>query len=901
VSLSSGTRLGPYEVLGPLGAGGMGEVYRAKDTRLARTVAIKVLPEHLAYDQDLRQRFEREARAVSSLNHPHICVLHDIGNQDGTDYLVLEYLEGESLHDRLEKGPLPLDQVVRYAIEIADALDKAHRHGVIHRDVKPGNVMLTKGGAKLLDFGLARVAKPIVSGDVDVSDLATPPTPLTGAGTLLGTVPFMAPEQIEGREADARTDIWALGALIYEMVTGRRAFVGNSPASLVGAILKDQPPRMRELQPLTPHSLERLVKTCPDKDPDERWQNAHDVAAELRWIGERQEEIALGARRGPRALGLALAGGLGALLAAGVLGFLLVRRAAATAERLHVAEAVRFTYEPGLFESPTWSPDGKLVAFASNRSGNFEIYVRRVDGGQEINVTDHPAEDIQPAFSPDGRSIAFISTRSARTGLVPVGQALGLEYRVFGGDLWITPALGGTARRLAPDANYPTWRPDGGAILYVSGPEDRRILREISPDGSSSREVLKSEDSRWEILRPSYSHDGLWITFGDTATNLLLMPARGGTPRALFTSTSHAWADDGSLYFLKRGAAGGTTIGRVGMDSKTGLVTGSEEVVAVLTGALGDIAVAPGSHGLAVSAIEAGFNLARLPLSPDGSRPTGPEDALSSGSIRNRYPAYSFDGRRLAYSSNRTGRLEVWVLDLETLRQERLPTPEGLETYISSWFPDGQSLLVMGSTIGGPRTLWVISLDGSRAEELRWAGEAPPTLGSLRVSPDGRRVLVELVEGPEGHQLYEFDLVGRSKRRVASAPGNTYDGIWSRDGRQIAYIANTAGTLQLWTQPAQGGEPRQLPFGRERMRHPSFSPDGRWIYVQASHRNIWRVPTAGGSLEEVTHFPESGLFLEEPTLSPDGRTLAYARWNGGSSLWLLQLGHDQGALKEGHP
>jgi serine/threonine protein kinase/Tol biopolymer transport system component len=898
VSLAVGARLGAFEILSRLGGGGMGEVYRARDTRLDRTVAIKILPEHLGQHPDLRQRFEREARALSSLSDSHICALYDIGHQDGTDYLVLEYIEGESLHDRLGKGPLPLEQALRYGSEIADALGRAHRSGIIHRDLKPGNVMLAKAGAKLLDFGLARVARPIVSGNGDLSDVATPSEPLTGAGTLVGTIPYMAPEQVEGREADPRTDIWALGCLLYEMVTGQRAFMATSPATVLGAILRDEPRPMRELAPLTPPSLERLVKRCLDKDPEERWQSAHDVAAELRWIGEHREDAVRTVGRGSRALSLALAGSAGAFLAAGLVWLILGRGSDRRVEELHVAEAVRFTHEMGLFESPTWSPDGKLVAFASNRSGNFEIYVRRADGGQEVNVTDHPAEDVQPALSPDGRSIAFISTRSSRTGLVSVGE-LGLEYRVYGGDLWTTPALGGSARRLASDANYPAWRPDGGAILYVSGPEDRRSLREIAPDGSSSREVLSSKDSRWEIMNPSYSQDGLWISFGDGGSTLLLMPARGGTPHALFTTatTSHAWADDGSLFFLKRGASGGTTIGRVGIDPRSGRVARSEDVVAVLTGALRDIAVAPGSHGLAVSAIEAGFDLARLPLSPDG-RPEGPEDVLSGGYIRNRYPAYSFDGRRLAYSSNVTGRLEVWVLDLQTLRPERLPTPEGLETYMPAWLPDGKTLLVMGSRIGGPRSLWLLSLDGSRADELRWAGEAASALGSIGVSPDGRRVLVELVDGPEG-QLYELDLVGRSKRRLTSAPGNTYDGIWSRDGRQIAYIASTAGTLQLWTQPAQGGEARQLTFGRERMRHPSFSPDGRWIYVQPSHRNIWRVPTAGGTPEPVTRFPESGLFLEEPALSPDGRTLAYARWKGGSSLWLLSLGgHPHAASRE---
>src|SRR5437867_1949816 len=282
MSLSPGTRLGPYEIIAPVGAGGMGEVYRAKDTRLDRIVAIKVLPSHVASDPELRQRFEREARAVSSLNHPHICALYDIGHQDGTDYLVMEYLEGETLAARLEKGPLPPEQVLRSAIQIAGALDRAHRQNLIHRDLKPGNVILTKSGAKLLDFGLAKLQAPD-SGPVaaGLSAVATEGRNLTAQGTILGTLQYMAPEQLEGKEADARTDIFALGVLIYEMATGRKAFQGKSQASLISSIMSAEPQPISVVQPLAPPALDRVVKTCLAKDPDDRWQTAHDVQLQL--------------------------------------------------------------------------------------------------------------------------------------------------------------------------------------------------------------------------------------------------------------------------------------------------------------------------------------------------------------------------------------------------------------------------------------------------------------------------------------------------------------------------------------------------------------------------------------------------------------------------------------------
>src|SRR6266540_539748 len=290
MTLSPGSRLGPYEVLSPLGAGGMGEVYKAKDTRLERTVAIKVLPSHLSSSEEVRQRFEREAKTISSLSHPHICALYDVGNQDGVEYLVMEYLEGETLADRLGRGPLPTEQVLRYGIEMADALDKAHRQGIVHRDLKPGNVMLTKTGVKLLDFGLAKALPSPCGRGAGGEGLTSLPTmasaPLTQEGTILGTFQYMAPEQLEGKEADARTDIFAFGCVLYEMTTAKKAFAGSSQASLISAIMQNDPLPISSVSPMTPPALERVVRICLAKDPDDRWQSAHDSAGELKWIAE---------------------------------------------------------------------------------------------------------------------------------------------------------------------------------------------------------------------------------------------------------------------------------------------------------------------------------------------------------------------------------------------------------------------------------------------------------------------------------------------------------------------------------------------------------------------------------------------------------------------------------------
>ena len=284
MTLAAGTKLGPYEILSPLGAGGMGEVYKARDTRLERTVAVKVLPSHMSASPEVRQRFEREAKTISQLSHPHICALYDVGREGETEYLVMELLEGETLLDRLAKGPLPLEQTLRYGTEIADALDKAHRQGIVHRDLKPGNVMLTKSGVKLLDFGLAKAMAPAAP----QSSLTALPTQqgLTQEGTILGTFQYMAPEQLEGKEADARTDIFAFGAVLYEMATGKKAFSGGSQASLISAIMQNDPPAISSVQPMSPPALDRVVKTCLAKNPEDRWQSAADVGKELKWIAE---------------------------------------------------------------------------------------------------------------------------------------------------------------------------------------------------------------------------------------------------------------------------------------------------------------------------------------------------------------------------------------------------------------------------------------------------------------------------------------------------------------------------------------------------------------------------------------------------------------------------------------
>ncbi|HEY7575224.1 MAG TPA: protein kinase, partial [Thermoanaerobaculia bacterium] len=430
MTLAAGSRLGPYEIQSPLGAGGMGEVYKARDTRLGRSVAIKVLPAQLSQNAELRERFEREAKTISSLSHAHICALYDVGHQDGTDYLVMELLEGETLSARLAKGALPTEQVLRYGVEIADALDKAHRQGIVHRDLKPGNVMITKSGVKLLDFGLAKwqgkAAPGVLSG---LSAMPTHATPMTAEGSILGTFQYMAPEQLEGKEADGRADVFALGAVLYEMASGKKAFDGKSQASLIAAILEHEPPALASIAPATPPALDRLVRNCLAKDPDERIQTAHDVRLELKWIGEGSHAgagtaVPAAPRRARREL---LGWALAAAAAAAALWLGLTRARPAVAPEAKLLRTNILLPEKLFLNNAVVSPDGSRVVFGGrDAAGKVQLWIRPLDSYTATPLAG-TENGILPFWSPDGRFIGFFADNKLKRIEASGGAAIALQ------------------------------------------------------------------------------------------------------------------------------------------------------------------------------------------------------------------------------------------------------------------------------------------------------------------------------------------------------------------------------------------------------------------------------------------------------------------------------------------
>jgi eukaryotic-like serine/threonine-protein kinase len=462
MSLSAGARLGPYEIVSPLGAGGMGEVYRAKDTRLDREVAVKVLSEHLSASDELRSRFEREAKAISSLAHPHICTLYDVGREGETDYLVMELLEGESLADRLERGPLPLEQVLALGIQIADALEKAHGAGIVHRDLKPGNVFVTERGVKLLDFGLAKLHAAATQ--TSATQLGALPTeqfsaPLTSAGMILGTFQYMSPEQLEGKESDARSDLFALGCVLYEMAAGKKAFSGASQASLIGAIMHSSPPPVSSLAALTPPALDRVIATCLEKDPKNRWHTAHDVRLQLAWIAEGGSQVGLPApvahhRKNRERLAWGIAAAFAAAAVALAVGFVARAPRPERVARFELGTPAALL----VVGEPKISPDGNHVAFVGvDEKSTGRVWVRSLDSleARPLAGTDGVSVRTRPFWSPDSRWLAFMAD----------------------GKLKKVPLDGGPAQKIcdAPTGADGTWS-ERGLILFDGQSNGRREM-----------------------------------------------------------------------------------------------------------------------------------------------------------------------------------------------------------------------------------------------------------------------------------------------------------------------------------------------------------------------------------------------------------------------------------------
>jgi Tol biopolymer transport system component/predicted Ser/Thr protein kinase len=854
MSLAAGTRLGPYEILAPLGAGGMGEVYRARDTRLERTVAVKVLSSQLSSSEEMRQRFEREAKAISQLSHPHICALYDVGSQDGTEYLVMEYLEGETLATRLIGGALSHEQVLRFGIEIADALDKAHRQGIVHRDLKPGNVMLTKGGVKLLDFGLAKAVAPpsAKSGLTSLPTVATPQN-LTQQGTILGTFQYMAPEQLEGGEADARSDIFAFGAVLYEMAAGRKAFEGKSQAALIGSILKDEPPPISSVQPMTPPALDRVIKTCLAKDPEDRFQTAHDVKLQLQWIGEGGSQAGLpapvAARRKSReklAWGVAAA----ALLAAGItaIGFIGRVPVKPRTVRFDVATPEEVTS----MDAPRISPDGRYLAFnATDNSGKSRIWVRPLNAlaAQPLPGTEGTT---RPFWSPDSRFLGFVAE----------------------GKLKKIDVSGGPPQKIcdAPTGSDGSWSSEG-VILY-DGTGNDPIYR-VSASGGTPVIAVKPDAGRKEtqVAWPEFLPDGrhyLYMANGQKADdNQYRIGSLDSTESKVLApaQTLITYAPPGYLLFVRDKTLVAQSFDAKAMKTKGEPIPLAEHVG---TDSVGLALFSVSRDGtLAYRTGESGTRLLWMDRSGKELETVG-----DPGEAHN--PALSPKGDRLAYdlSDPRSGRADIWIRDLARGVSSRF-TFGAADEVAPLWSPDG-SRIVFSDNRSGTYDLYEKAADGQGEEKLLLHSDELKIANDW--SRDGRHIAFASQSKETAFDILLLPTFGdRKPVTFLKTPFVEMWPVFSPDGRFLAYQSNESGRMEVYVQsfPGPGGKWQVSTAGGV---EPKWRGDGKELYYRAADQKLMAVEVkAGESFEAGVPRPlfmarvQPGLARNRYTATADGQ------------------------------
>ena len=852
MTLSAGLRLGPYEILAPIGAGGMGEVYRARDTRLDRTVAIKVLPAAVAGNAQLRLRFEREARAISALAHPHICTLHDVGSENGLDFLVMEHLEGETLADRIQRAPLAPEEALRYAIEISDALDKAHRRGIVHRDLKPGNVMITKTGAKLLDFGLARTVETEAVG-VNSLTIRAPDTankPLTAEGTMVGTFQYMAPEQLEGRAADARTDIFAFGAMLYEMLSGRRAFDGKSRASIIAAVLAAEPPPLSLLQPLTPRALDRVVSICLRKDPDERWQSMHDLKLEL-------ESLAIGSHAGiaassgkKRAAAGWIAAALIALAAAGAaLWDRRTNHVPAPPMRLEMMPPAGARFNPT--DGPvTISPDGAYIAGVATGTEGEPLFVRSIATG-ELRQISGSAGAFDPFWSADGKQLGYFAAGRMRRVDIATGTS--------------------TVIAEVGDGRGASWAADG-TILFSPSPFG--VIHRLDRNGRSTPvttlDAARKETGHW---RPHFLPDGkrfLYLAFSsDAAASGVYLGSLDSkeTHRVLDLAAPVIYAAPGTLIYVADG-----NLYAQPFDADRATTTGDPSVIARNVAHPGEFATT-------------GFSVARNGMLVYHPRDPIPATTLTTVDVATGTEApidiagvnidLSRDGSRLAFSKIESQRsTDIWIWDLRRKISSRVTFDEAAE-FGPVWSPDGRRIAYSAGTPRGAE-IRIATVSGGASEKLL----DPVQLGIEVVdwSRDGRTLLAEQGTLANRSDLVTIDLATKTVTPFSALPAAEHSARFSPDGRWIAYESDDSGRNEIFVRPFPPTDSKwQVTNGGG--SSPRWTADGKTLFYLTRDQTLTSVPVlvAGSEFETGPPKTHARIGTLDYVITGDGSTAISSR------------------------
>ncbi len=892
-----GQTIAHYRVTAKLGAGGMGEVYRATDTKLGREVALKLLPGDLLRDPQALERFQREARAVSALNHPHIVAVFDTGMEDSQHFIVMELVEGVPLSEWIKKEQPELRRVLEVVTQVADALTVAHEAGIIHRDIKPANLLVTpQGYAKVLDFGLAKLTEKRPSQEGATASIERP---ISKAGAVMGTAAYMSPEQALGREVDGRTDVFSLGGVLYESVTGVRVFGSGSEIDVLHAIVHSAPRPARERNPTAPRELQWLLDKALAKDRDERYQSMREFAADLRRLRRRMEsasaveegvQIAAPAAR-PVRIWIWVAGSAAVTFAV-LLGLLtipavqsrLLRGAGSRAVALHKLTLTQLTTDQGYEGEPTFSLDGETIAYVSDRTGNFDIYLKQVSGGPDINLTNNPADDLQPAFSPDGKQIAFVSSREGATDVLVYYSP---RSAPVGGDIWVMSALGGSPRRVARLGNYPSWSPDGSAILYTSGPWTFKKLYRVAAAGGEPQEipVQLTEAIPPHLLYPRYSADERWIVF-EAQETIYVVPATGGVAKLIALGRNPVWtADSSSIIYSSTEPGRNESLWQIPFSIASGEASGPAWPLTVGRGRDTQAAASRDGKRIAFSAQSLSFNLEVLPIDAEAGRVTGEPRALTHGSENATFMDFSPDGKWAVYET-KLGR--IWKVS--TGGGSPIPIsvdPRNRDAW-PRWSPDGRTIAFFRGPAGRAlawRELWLMAEDGGAPRKVA------DNASGVSWMPDGRGLTY--VNVPERKMMF-LHLNAGTTRTILTEQDMGQMAMVSPDGKWVLFPSTAAGNVDLRAVPFEGGESRPVVATPHQDYHPIFSPSGKWLYFHLDHKNLYRVPGPAQGWrqtppEKLTNFPESGLMIEDPRISRDGKLLLYGHGRLTADIWVMDL------------
>src|SRR5215469_16914152 len=836
-----GKPISHYRIVETLGEGGMGAVYKAREEHLDRFVGIKVLPPEKVADPERKRRFVQEAKSASALNHPNIITIYDIASDDGTDFIAMEYVPGKALNRLIPRRGLPLGDALRYAVQIADALASAHAAGIVHRDLKPGNVMVSgaeeqgrAGLVKVLDFGLAKLVERGDNSDLEMTEsIRNEKGFATEEGTIVGTISYMSPEQAEGKKVDVRSDIFSFGALLYEMVTGRKAFQGDSKVSTLSAILREDPKPASQVVEGLPHELERIIGRCLRKNPERRFQTAADLKVALEELKEESDSGTLGAaplRKKPPRWRLA---GIAALVALTGLVAAIMWFSRSKPKPLESLTAVPLTAQQGFEFHPTFSPDGNQVAFSwkGETQDNADIYIKLIGtGGPLLRLTTDPADDYSPTWSPDGRFIAFLRELSREKAAVLVTTALGGAERKIA-EIY-TPELPGP---------YLTWWPDNNSLVVSAvgeGQEPAALFRLSLDTGEKSK--LTSPPARGHgDTSPAFSPDGRTLAFTRTAdfglSELYLLTVSGGSkpagePRRVFmenqNADSPAWTDDGRAIIFSSGQESQHSLWKIGIS---------------------------------------------------GSSSTTKAEQLASLGASAYHPAISRRGNRLVYahSSFRSSISSIPTLDTQRARTRNTPAADDKPAAVISsprdqsspqFSPDGKRIAFM-SNRSGSYEIWVCDGNGQNAVQVTSFGG--PLVTNPTWSPDGERLAFDSNAAGQ-FDIYVVGSNGGKPQRMTTDPANDGNPSWSHDGRWIYFDSGRSGQQQLWKMPASGGDAIQVT--RDGGFGPHESRDGKFLYYAKAlnNTNLWRIPVEGGTPTKVldslsTHinvaFVDSGIYF----------------------------------------